>query len=224
MNLIPFQYEGAEIRIVDQDGEPWFVASDVAKTLGYTNPRKAVIDHCKGSNKTLLPSNGGTQEATIISERDVYRLIMKSKLPSAQQFEEWVVGEVIPSIRKTGNYQLSGERLVAQALIEASRIIEEQKPAVEFYKAVSDSRSAISMREVAKVLGTGQNRLFLTIRENKILMDNNEPYQEYVDRGWFRVIENKFQKPDGSVHIYIRTLVFQKGVDGIRKILQRVAA
>ncbi|NNJ16379.1 transporter [Pseudomonas putida CSV86] len=100
-----FNFEGFDVRVVLIDGEPWFSARDVAEGLGYSNPQKAVRDHCKsprpvGVNDsfTLGPS------ANIIPERDVYRLVMRSKLPQAERFEEWVVSEVLPSIRKTGGY------------------------------------------------------------------------------------------------------------------------
>lgn len=100
-----FNFEGFDVRVVLIDGEPWFSARDVAEGLGYSNPQKAVRDHCKsprpvGVNDsfTLGPS------ANIIPERDVYRLVMRSKMPQAERFEEWVVSEVLPSIRKTGGY------------------------------------------------------------------------------------------------------------------------
>lgn len=100
-----FNFEGFDVRVVLIEGEPWFSARDVAEGLGYSNPQKAVRDHCKclrpvGVNDsfTLEPS------ANIIPERDVYRLVMRSKMPQAERFEEWVVGEVLPSIRKTGGY------------------------------------------------------------------------------------------------------------------------
>lgn len=99
-----FFFEGLAVRTVVKDGEPWFVAKDVAEILGYKNTSKAISDHCKGGNETLLPSAGGMQTVKIIPERDIYRLVMKSKLPSAEKFEEWVVSEVLPSIRKTGGY------------------------------------------------------------------------------------------------------------------------
>ncbi len=80
------------------------MARDVAVLLGYKEVGLAVRTHCKGGVKRTLPTAGGNQQVTIIPERDVYRLIMRSKLPSAEAFEEWVVGEVLPSIRKTGQY------------------------------------------------------------------------------------------------------------------------
>jgi len=103
-----FNFCGSNIRIIDIDGDPWFVAKDVAQVLGYANARDAVYKHCKGGSETRLPSRGGAQYLTIIPERDVYRLIMRSKLPAAEAFEDWVVGTVLPAIRKDGGY-ISGE-------------------------------------------------------------------------------------------------------------------
>ncbi|GAA0602635.1 Bro-N domain-containing protein [Caenispirillum bisanense] len=109
--IVSFDFEGAGVRGLSIDGEPWFVAKDIADVLGYTNSRKAVADHCKGArpvggNETLHPLDPQT---TIIPERDLYRLIMRSKLPAAERFEDWVVGEVLPAIRKTGRYDPAGQ-------------------------------------------------------------------------------------------------------------------
>lgn len=100
-----FNFEGFDVRVVLIDGEPWFSARDVAEGLGYSNPQKAVRDHCK-SPRPVGVNNSFTlgPSANIIPERDVYRLVMRSKLPQAERFEEWVVSEVLPSIRRTGGY------------------------------------------------------------------------------------------------------------------------
>ena len=87
------------------EGKPYFVGTDVAKALGYSNPRKAILDHCKGVTKRDTPTSSGIQSMSYINEGDLYRLIMKSKLPSAEKFESWVMDEVLPTIRKTGSYQ-----------------------------------------------------------------------------------------------------------------------
>lgn len=97
--------EFGEIRTIEIDGKPYFVGTDVAKALGYSNPRKAIIDHCKGVTKRDTPTSSGIQSMSYINEGDLYRLIMKSKLPSAEKFESWVMDEVLPAIRKTGSYQ-----------------------------------------------------------------------------------------------------------------------
>ena len=96
--------EFGEVRILKEDGNFYFVASDVAKKLGYVNSSKAVNDHCKGVTKRYTLTKGGNQELNFIPESDVYRLIVHSKLPAAERFEKWVFDEVLPSIRKTGSY------------------------------------------------------------------------------------------------------------------------
>lgn len=97
--------EFGEIRTIEIDGKPYFVGTDVAKALGYSNPRDAVSRHCKGVVKRDTPTSSGIQSMSYINEGDLYRLIMKSKLPSAEKFESWVMDEVLPTIRKTGSYQ-----------------------------------------------------------------------------------------------------------------------
>lgn len=97
--------EFGQVRTVDIDGKTYFVANDVAIALGYKRPADAVTAHCKGSVKHRYLTNGGEQEAKVIPEGDIYRLIIKSQLPSADKFERWIFDEVIPSIRQTGGYQ-----------------------------------------------------------------------------------------------------------------------
>lgn len=107
MNELQFfnSEEFGEIRTAEIDGKPYFVGTDVAKALGYNNPRDAVSRHCKGVVKRDTPTSSGIQSMSYINEGDLYRLIMKSKLPSAEKFESWVMDEVLPIIRKTGSYQ-----------------------------------------------------------------------------------------------------------------------
>lgn len=120
--------EFGEIRTVEIDGNPYFVANDVANALGYSNPRKAIIDHCKGVTKRDTPTSSGVQSMSYINEGDLYRLIMKSKLPSAEKFEKWVMEDILPSIRKNGGYivgqeTLSDDELLSKALMVAQRKI-----------------------------------------------------------------------------------------------------
>jgi prophage antirepressor-like protein len=101
----PFSFHGLLVRVIDDGtGEPWFIAKDVAEALGYANTSKAINAHCKAVSTCHTEMGGQVRAVQIIPERDLYRLVMKSKLPAAEQFEEWVVGQVLPSIRKTGQY------------------------------------------------------------------------------------------------------------------------
>ncbi len=100
---------------------------------------------------------------------------------------------------------------------------QDMKPKAEFFDAVTNSKTAIQMADVAKVLdmGIGRNKLFEILREHKILMQDNRPYQKYIDNSWFRVVEVKYIKPNGDTAINLKTLVYQKGINGIRKILNK---
>lgn len=101
----PFSFHGLLVRVIDDgSGEPWFIAKDVAEALGYANTSKAINTHCKAVNTYHTEMGGQVRAVQIIPERDIYRLVMKSKLPAAEQFEEWVVAQVLPSIRKTGHF------------------------------------------------------------------------------------------------------------------------
>lgn len=111
----------------------------------------------------------------------------------------------------------------AEQIEYQNKLLLEQKPKVDFFEAVTGSKDTIDMGSVAKVLNRkiGRNKLFDFLRENGILMSNNVPYQKFCDSGYFRVIETKYNKPDGSTHIGLKTLVYQKGVNYINKLLER---
>lgn len=231
--------EFGEVRTVEIDGKPYFVGADVAKALGYSNPRKAILDHCKGVTKRDTPTSSGIQSMSYINEGDLYRLIMKSKLPSAEKFEKWVFDEVIPSIRTNGGYiagqeTLSDDELMAKAILVAQKtiehknqIIEQQKAKIEqdrpktiFADAVSASHTSILIGDLAKLIcqngyQIGQKRLFQWMRDNGYLMvsgsSRNMPKQKYVEQGLFEIKESNVQNPDGSVRITRTTKVSGKG-------------
>ena len=160
--------EFGEIRTVTENGKILFVASDVATALGYSNPRKAVIDHCKGVTKRDTPTSSGMQEMSYIPESDLYRLIMRSKLPSAEKFEKWVCEEVLPSIRKTGSYAIpmsTSEQiaLLAKGTVELEQKVQTVEQEVSSIKndmplfgAESDELSSHVRRKGVDVLG-GKN-------------------------------------------------------------------
>jgi len=137
--------------------------------------------------------------------------IMKEKL-SQQKFQ----------IPQTYSEALMLAAKQAEKLEQQEKMLLEQKPKVEFFDAVTNSKTAIDMAKVAKVFdkNIGRNKLFKFLRDNKILQRDNIPFQTYIDRGYFRVVEVKYTKPDGSTHIDLKTLVYQKGVNYINKLLE----
>ena len=127
--------------------------------------------------------------------------------------------EINPKVPKTFREALLLAAEQQEVIEKQSIQIEVMKPKEQFFDQVTGSSTAFDMADVAKVcnLGVGRNTLFQFLREQKILRDNNTPYQQYIDCGYFRVIESKYNKPDGSVHISLKTVVYQKGIDFIIK-------
>ena len=190
INIFENEKFGQVRTICNEENEIWFAAKDVAISLGYSNPQKAIRDHCKGVNTGDFNTTGGMQTLNIIKESDVYRLIMRSKLESAIEFQDWLVEEVLPSIRKNGGYMVdndeSPEDLFSRALKMADGIIKERdlkvqvyqnkleqaKPMIEFAEQVSESVDAVEVGDFAKAINDenisiGRNRLKTFL--NKVL-------------------------------------------------------
>lgn len=123
--------EFGELGIMLIDGKEYFPGSQCAMILGYASPKDAIARHCKGAIKRRLPTNGGEQDVKYISEGDLYRLIVSSKLPSAQKFEHWVFDEVLPSMRKTGQYVPDIEQIIAKtATAVVSEVLKQIVPLI----------------------------------------------------------------------------------------------
>ena len=228
--------EFGSVRTITKDNEPMFCLGDLCRALDLTakGVKQRLSDEVI-SNYPIEDALGRMQNTLFVNEDGLYDVILESRKDSAKKFRKWVTSEVLPSIRKNGGYianqeQMTPEQIVANALIVAQNIIsqkdrkiEEMKPKAEFFDTVADSKTAISMNEVAKVLnikGYGRNNLFEFLRNSKVLDRWNVPYQRYVDNGWFRVIEQHYQK-NGEPIVTTKTLVYQKGVDGIRKMIEK---
>ena len=227
--------EFGQIRTIDIEGKPYFMASDVAKALGYANPNKAINDHCRAITKRSTHISGKMQEVNFISEGDLYRLISQSKLPSAERFESWVFDEVLPSIRKHGIYAVDELLNDPDLAIKAFTALKEEKernktlqtdndrmrPKEVFADAVAARHTSILIGDLAKLLkqngvDIGQKRLFVWMRENGYLIkrqgsDWNMPTQRSMEMELFEVKESTVNNPDGSVRINKTTKVTGKG-------------
>ncbi len=227
--------EFGSVRTAEIDGRPYFMASDVAKALGYSRPNDAVSAHCRATVKHSTHISGKIQSVNFIPEGDIYRLVIKSQLPTAEKFERWVFDEVLPSIRKHGMYaedelldnpdllisvaqKLKEEREKNKALKAEN---ERMKPKEIFADAVSVSGTAILIGELAKIIkqngvDIGQNRLFEWLRNNGYLIrrkgiDYNMPTQKSMEMELFEIKERTINNPDGSVRITKTVLVTGKG-------------
>ena len=247
-----FEHEAfGQIRTVTIDGEPWFVGKDIAEALGYGNTKDALARHVDAEDKRILQRSENTtfeippRGLTIINESGLYSLILSSKLPGAKNFKRWVTSEVLPTIRRTGGYIADDEQFLRfyaptadeptmafiRAQMEIARglcqKIDADKPLVEFAGHVMGSSNAIDMNSMAKIAANkgipmGRVRLFRWLRENRILMSNNLPYQKYLERGYFSIREKTWQL-GGEIRTYRQTLVTGKGQEFILRKLREEA-
>lgn len=173
-------------------------------------------------SKLTVVNNGAERELDdyALTIDTAKHICLMSRTEKGKQCRQYLI-----DIEKAWN---TPEQILARALKVADQTIaslkdnlKEMQPKAEFFDAVTDSKDAIPMANVAKVLdmGIGRNKLFSILRDENILQRDNIPYQEYIDREYFRVVEQKYDKPYGEIGINIKTLVFQKGIDYIRKLL-----
>lgn len=225
-----FNFENNQVRTLLINDEPWFVGKDVAQILGYSNPRDALSKHVDDEDKNsvaIRDGNKGNPNQTVINESGVYALVFGSKLPSAKRFKHWVTSEVLPQIRKTGSYaspQLTGEELIAKALIEANSVLarqskqlEEQKPKVLFADSVIASKGSILVRELAKLIkqngyDIGEKKLYRWLREKGYICKNStEPTQMAMNLGLFEIVVRTIERGDAPPKVTRTTKVTGKG-------------
>lgn len=238
--------EFGSVRTVCIDGEPWFIGKDVAECLGYSNTRKALLDHVDAEDRntvTIRDGNKGNPNQVIINESGLYCLVLSSKLPTAKKFKRWVTSEVLPTIRKTGGYVANEDvfvetylpfadepikqlfRIQCRVINQLNDRIRKDEPKVKFADHVSDSTNLIDVNKMAKLCANhgiriGRNRLFSWLRSRGILMGGNIPYQEYIENGYFRVKESVYET-NGQTRTYQQTFVTGKGQQYILSRLMR---
>ena len=246
MNEISQVFENEEfgkVRVVMIEGEPWFVGADIANILGYSNPTQAIHQNCKHARKVDLFAKYGHEMANpivnVISEGDLYRLVVRSKREEAERFESWIFDEVVPSIRKTGSYSLpeTEDILIARALIAAQGKIErleakveEMQPKADYYDDLVEAGAATSIRDTAKEFGMHQKELVNFLIKHKCLFRDKTKYKDlhpYIKHttakggdGMFVVRESKSLY---NSWVGTQALITVKGKEMIRDMLREDA-
>ena len=227
---------------IGENGIIFLNLDDVARGLGFTQIKNQIeyvrTDRVTNYLNEFGFSTCGEKFSDIyIPENIFYLLAMKGKNEIAKNFQLKVANKILPAIRKTGMYAteelLNNPDLAIQAFAklkeemirrqELEKKIEEQQPKIEFYNDVTGSDATAEIGTVAKVLNfksVGRNTLFDILRRQGILQRDNMPFQTYVDRGYFRVVESKWNAPNGDVKVNYKTVVYQKGIEYISKILR----
>lgn len=231
--------EFGNVRVVIIDGEPYFVGTDVATALGYTNPQKALRDHVPEKFKRterIVHPQGGAQDTIVISEGGMYKLVMRSRLPNAEKFSDWTCEEVLPSIRKTGVYvnpaaQITPDLLrnIADALEQRdkkitvlSNQVAELTPKATYYDVILNCKDVVSISKIAKdygMSGKAFNRLLSKLAVQFYQGGIWLLYQKYAKLGWTQTKTHTYIA-DGVTHCRVHTYWTQKGRLGLYDLLK----
>lgn len=209
-----------KVRMFVENGKSWFCATDIATSLQYANPRKAIIDHCKSQGVTLrdTPTNSGIQQMKFISEGNIYRLTAKSQMPRADEFENWIFDEIVPSVV---NSEKEKERLRIESEQQKKQIeqkdakIAKIQPRADFADKAFAMEGKCDIGQAAKILGLpfGRNTLFKKLREAGVFFANrNEPKQKYIDAGYFEMKERPIPRENHPGFVVMVVLCTQKGL------------
>lgn len=240
-----FSEQFGTVRTTTINGKIYFYGIDVAKALGYSNPSKAITTHCKRVLSAVLETsssqNGKTVKGkvSLILKSDIYRLIVKSKLETADQFESWVFDEILPMVETTGAYIEEGREeemvqkyfpsfsketqadMVNDLLAQNKKLREENSELREVYDDLMDTSDYMQMNTVAKELGIGHHKLMEFLRDHGVFFYNNDmtniPYERFRNEGKFVVKETRCR--DGAFRSV--TYATRKGLDYVRKLLKK---
>ena len=220
------------VRIILQDNEPWFVAKDVCECLEINNSRQA-LSRLDADEKADVILNDGSQNRNMntVNEYGLYSLVLSSRKPEAKEFKRWITHDVLPALRRTGNYSMNIPQTLPEALRayadeveqhnKTKALVEAQRPKVIFADAVSTSDTDILIGDLAKLLNQngysiGQNRLFERLRNEGFLISRkgssyNSPTQRAMEMGLFRIKETAITHSDGRVSLNKTPKVTGKG-------------
>ncbi|WP_370782839.1 phage antirepressor [[Ruminococcus] lactaris] len=231
--------EFGDIRTVTINNEPWFVGKDVAVSLGYKDTSDALKKHVEDEDKLTrcFADSGQNRQMYIINESGLYALIFGSRLESAKRFKHWVTSEVLPAIRKNGSYQLApqGEELLALAVIEAKKtigslkdqckflgdqvieqqqIITELQPKANYVDKILQSKSLVTITQIAKDYGMSGRRMNQILKELKIQYKVGVQwvlYSKYQNNGYVHSRTIDITRADGRPDVTMQTEWTQKG-------------
>lgn len=239
--LKTWDFSGSEVRTIEVNGEPWWVLKDVCTVLELSSPHKVaerLEDDEKG--RSLIPTLGGEQETTIISESGLYSVILRSDKPQAKPFRKWVTSEVLPTIRKTGSYSVRDSYQIEDPIERAKRWIEEEserrqltvqvsaltvdkaimQPKAEYFDQLVDRNLLTNLRDTAKELHIKQKAFIQFLLEKKYMYRDQKgklmPYAKHIDSGLFEIKEFSNEKTGFSS---TQALITPKGRETFRLLL-----
>ena len=231
--IVPFSFDGENVRVIVKGGEPWFALTDVCRVLDIANSRDAAsrLDDDEKDDVGITDAIGRQQQSTIISEPGLYSLVLTSRKPEAKRFKKWVTADVIPSIRKTGSYgapdvmQALGDPATLRGLLGtyAERVIalegkvQEQAPKVAALERIAEASGSMCITDAAKTLQVLPHKLFAYLRQNQWIYKrpgthSEVAYQIMIQRGWLEHKVTVTHLADGSERVYTQVRVTPKGL------------
>lgn len=239
-DLSTFGFHGHSVRVVtDEHGEPLFVLADLCTVLGLSNPTRVAerLDPDALSQAQVIDAMGRTQQAHAVTEAGMYEVVIRSDKPEARTFRRWITTDVLPSIRKTGQYGAVSHltrsdlaRMVidseAMAAESAARVLELEPPA-RAWTSLADAAGDYSLRDAAQILArdhgveTGQNRLMDTLRDWGWVDGKDIPYQRVVDQGLLRSKVQSYEHPRTNVRALAKPQI-RITTKGLERILTRL--
>lgn len=228
------------VRMFVNNGKPWFCATDIATSLGYSNPRKAILDHCKSQGVTIrdTPTNSGIQQMKYINEGNIYRLTAKSQLPKAEEFESWIFDDLVPTVINTGSYSLHVPKSFSEALMLAAQqqmqIEEQQKQLMqkdaaiankdaqivqlekesEYTRVILQNKGTTLVTQIAQDYGMSARKFNALLRDLKIQHKVREQwilYAPYINKGYVHSATHPIKHSDGRDDVSLNTEWTQKG-------------
>lgn len=232
------------VRVLLQGDEPWFVAKDIADTLGYQNGSRDVNRHTdeEDRTKTMLFDGNQNKETILINESGLYSLVLSSKLPNAKQFKRWVTSEVLPELRKTGSYSLTIPKTLPEALrayadeveshnatkaivAQQEQQIAEFKPVKDYVDKILSSKSCLTITQIAADYGMSAQELNKILHEaglQRKVGDQWILYKQHMSKGFTKSETFTFCRSDGRLDSKITTKWTQKGRLEIHSILTKL--
>jgi len=226
-NLVKFDFNGSSIQtIIDDKGEPWWVAKDVCDVLGLTNPTEALRSLDDDEKNTLRITEGiiqGNPNKAIISESGLYSLIMRSRKPDAKAFKKWITSEVLPSIRKTGSYgadpiqALNDPATMRSLLLTYSEKVIELQPKADGYDLIAGAEGSTCLRDTAKALQVRPTDLILWLSSERWIYKRVGcaswiGYQDKIQQSLLIHKVNTLEKGDGTEKIVQQVRITPKGI------------
>lgn len=228
------------VRMFVENGKPWFCATDIASSLGYSNPRDAIARHCMpmGVVNHDTPTNSGVQQMKFINEGNIYRLTAKSQLPKAEEFESWIFDDLVPTVINTGNYSLQVPQSFSEALMLAAQqqmqIEEQQKELVhkdgliakkeaqiielekesEYTRVILQNKGTTLVTQIAQDYGMSARKFNALLRDFKIQHKVREQwilYAPYINKGYVQSATHPIKHKDGRDDVSLNTEWTQKG-------------